>query len=177
DRIYIKKNTRVQDAPKVKYRGIFLNDEWPGLTNWTQEKFGGYNSQFYENVFELLLRLKANFLWPAMWNNAFADDDPRNMILADEYGIVMSTSHHEPMMRADKEWNRYGKGPWEYSTNGKSLYDFWMDGAKRNKPYESVYTLGMRGQQDTPMSEGDNIELLEKILRDQRIIIADVFGD
>jgi hypothetical protein len=177
DKLFVVRNTLKQDMPKVKYRGIFLNDEWPGLTNWTQEKFGGYNSQFYENVFELLLRLKANFLWPAMWNNAFADDDPRNMILADEYGIVMSTSHHEPMMRADKEWNRYGKGPWEYSTNGKSLYDFWMDGAKRNKPYESVYTLGMRGQQDTPMSEGENIELLEKIVRDQRRILADVFGE
>src|SRR5690606_25847073 len=91
DKLFVVRNTLKQDMPKVKYRGIFLNDEWPGLTNWTQEKFGGYNSQFYENVFELLLRLKANFLWPAMWNNAFADDDPRNMILADEYGIVMST--------------------------------------------------------------------------------------
>lgn len=176
-KLFVTRNTLKQDMPKVKYRGIFLNDEWPALTTWSQEKFGGYNSQFYENVFELLLRLKANFLWPAMWNNAFADDDPRNMILADEYGIVMSTSHHEPMMRADKEWNRYGKGAWEYSTNPKNLYDFWVDGAKRNKPYESVYTLGMRGQQDTPMSEGDNIELLEKIVRDQRRIIADVFGD
>ena len=77
DRIYIKKNTRVQDAPKVKYRGIFLNDEAPALTNWTTEKYGNYNHQFYENVFELLLRLKANYLWPAMWNNAFADDDPQ----------------------------------------------------------------------------------------------------
>src|SRR5690606_2677690 len=177
ERLYIAKNTRVQDAPKVKYRGIFLNDEAPALTNWVKENYGDYNSKFYENVFELLLRLKANFLWPAMWNNAFADDDPLNMTLADEYGIVMSTSHHEPMMRADKEWNRYGEGPWEYSKNPKNLYDFWVDGAKRNKPYESVYTIGMRGQQDEPMSEGENIGLLEKIVRDQREILSQVFDD
>ncbi|WP_062059771.1 glycosyl hydrolase 115 family protein [Cellvibrio sp. OA-2007] len=174
--LYIDKNVHVSEIPKVKYRGIFLNDEAPALTNWVTEKYGNYNHQFYENVFELLLRLKANFLWPAMWNNAFADDDPQNMILADEYGIVMSTSHHEPMMRADKEWNRYGKGPWEYSKNPENLYNFWVDGTKRNKPYESIYTLGMRGQQDEPMSEGENIDLLEKIVRDQRNIISDVFG-
>lgn len=174
--LYLDKNLQLTEIPKVKYRGIFLNDEAPALTNWVAEKYGNYNAKFYENVFELLLRLKANFLWPAMWNNAFADDDPQNMILADEYGIVMSTSHHEPMMRADKEWNRYGKGPWEYSKNPENLYNFWVDGAKRNKPYESIYTLGMRGQQDEPMSEGENIDLLEKIVHDQRKILGDVFG-
>lgn len=174
--IFIDKKINVVEIPKVKYRGIFLNDEAPALTNWVTEKYGNYNAEFYEKVFELLLRLKANFLWPAMWNNAFADDDPQNMILADEYGIVMSTSHHEPMMRADKEWNRYGKGPWEYSKNPENLYNFWVDGATRNKPYESIYTLGMRGQQDEPMSEGENIGLLEKIVSDQRNIISDVFG-
>jgi len=174
--LIIDKNTHVIDIPKVKYRGIFLNDEAPALTNWVAEKYGNYNHQFYEKVFELLLRLKANFLWPAMWNNAFADDDPHNMVLADEYGIVMSTSHHEPMMRADKEWNRYGKGVWEYSKNPDNLYNFWVDGVKRNMPYESIYTLGMRGQQDEPMSEGENIGLLEKIVSDQRKILGDVFG-
>lgn len=174
--LYIDKKIQVIEIPKVKYRGIFLNDEAPALTSWVTEKYGNYNAQFYEKIFELLLRLKANFLWPAMWNNAFADDDPQNMILADEYGIVMSTSHHEPMMRADKEWNRYGKGPWEYSKNAENLYNFWVNGAKRNKPYESIYTLGMRGQQDEPMSEGENIGLLEKIVTDQRNIIGDVFG-
>ena len=174
--IFIAHNTKVIEIPKVKYRGIFLNDEAPALTNWVTEKYGNYNAKFYENVFELLLRLKANFLWPAMWNNAFADDDPQNMILADDYGIVMSTSHHEPMMRADKEWNRYGEGPWEYSKNPENLYKFWQAGAERNKPYESIYTLGMRGQADTPMSEGENISLLEKVVKDQRQILSDVFG-
>lgn len=170
--LYIKRGTQVDDAPKVKYRGIFLNDEAPALSNWTSEKFGGYNAQFYQHVFELLLRLKANFLWPAMWNNAFADDDPQNMYLANTMGIVMSTSHHEPMMRADKEWNRYGEGPWEYSTNPDKLYQFWVEGAERYKDKAGMFTLGMRGQADTPMSEGENIDLLEKIVHDQREILA-----
>ncbi|WP_036161969.1 glycosyl hydrolase 115 family protein [Marinimicrobium sp. LS-A18] len=177
DHLYIDGHLNLQDQPKVKYRGIFINDEAPALTSWVQENYGDYNHDFYEHVFELILRLKGNFLWPAMWNNAFADDDEQNMILADEYGIVMSTSHHEPMMRADKEWNRYGEGPWEYSTNPDNLYEFWVDGAERNKPYESVYTLGMRGQADTPMSEGQNIELLERIVDDQREILQNVFDD
>lgn len=175
--LFIDKNLQLTEIPKVKYRGIFLNDEAPALTNWAKEKYGDFNAQFYEQVFELLLRLKANFLWPAMWNNAFADDDPQNIVLADDYGIVMSTSHHEPMMRADKEWDRYGKGAWEYSTNPDNLYRFWEEGAKRNQPYESVYTLGMRGQQDTPMSEGENTELLERIVHDQRQILSKVFGE
>lgn len=177
DSLFVNAGARILDAPRVKYRGIFLNDEWPALTNWVQEKFGDFNHQFYERVFELLMRLKANFLWPAMWNNAFADDDPLNLLRAHEHGIVMSTSHHEPMMRADKEWNRYGKGPWEYSTNAENLYRFWEEGARRNKPYDSIYTLGMRGQEDTPMSEGDNIELLQQIVADQREILAKVFDD
>ena len=175
--LYIRASTRIQDAPKVKYRGIFLNDEAPALTNWVQANHGNYTHEFYVKVFELMLRLKANYLWPAMWNNAFADDDPQNMILADEYGIVMGTSHHEPLMRADKEWNRHGKGEWEYSTNPDNLYQFWLDGVERNQPYESIYTMGMRGQEDKPMSEGENIELLEKIVRDQRKILGKVFGE
>ncbi len=175
--IYVKPGLYTLGEPAVKYRGIFLNDEAPALTGWVNENFGGYNSKFYVHVFELILRLKGNFLWPAMWNNAFADDDPQNMILADEYGIVMSTSHHEPMMRADKEWNRYGKGPWEYSTNSENLYNFWVEGAKRYKDHECVFTLGMRGQQDRPMSEGENIELLERIVKDQREILSSVFND
>lgn len=173
--VYLKKGTRILESPKVKYRGIFLNDEAPALTNWVHEKYGGYNATFYEHVFELLLRLKANFLWPAMWNNAFADDDPQNPLLAHEMGIVMSNSHHEPMMRADKEWNRYGEGAWEYSTNPENLYKFWQEGAKRHKDLESIFTLGMRGQEDTPMSEGQNVDLLETIVADQRKILKDTF--
>lgn len=175
--IYVLAGMRKQDFPKVRYRGIFLNDEAPALTGWVQANHGNYNHEFYAKIFELLLRLKANYLWPAMWNNAFNDDDPKNQALAHEYGIVMGTSHHEPMMRADKEWNRYGKGNWEYSTNRDNLYKFWQDGARRAKPYESLFTMGMRGQEDAPMSEGENIGLLEQIVRDQRAILAETFGD
>ncbi|WP_440906571.1 glycosyl hydrolase 115 family protein (plasmid) [Catenovulum sp. SX2] len=167
----------IVEIPKVKYRGIFLNDEAPALTNWVNKNFGGYNHKFYVKVFELMLRLKANYLWPAMWNNAFADDDVQNMVLADEYGIVMGTSHHEPMMRADKEWDRDGEGEWQYSTNRQNLYDFWQRGVKRNAPYESLYTMGMRGREDSAMQEGENIKLLEQIVTDQRQILATTFAD
>lgn len=175
EQIHVLAGTRKQDFPRVRYRGIFLNDEAPALTGWVQANHGNYNHEFYAKIFELMLRLKANYLWPAMWNNAFNDDDPKNQALADEYGIVMGTSHHEPMMRADKEWNRHGKGEWEYSANRKNIYPFWQEGAERAKPYESLFTMGMRGQEDAPMSEGENIELLEQIVRDQRQILAETF--
>ncbi len=174
--LFVLPKTRKLDAPKVKYRGIFLNDEAPALTNWVKRNHGNYNHEFYSKVFDLLLRLKANYLWPAMWANAFNDDDPKNQSLADEYGIVMGTSHHEPMMRADKEWNRYGKGKWEYSTNPEQLAEFWRQGALRARPYESLFTMGMRGQEDEPMSEGENIDLLQNIVGRQRGILTDVFA-
>ena len=170
--LYVKAGRWVRGEPAVKYRGIFLNDEAPALSGWAKEKFGGLNHQFYEKVFELLLRLKANFLWPAMWDNAFNEDDPLDPKLADEYGIVMGTSHHEPMLRAQQEWKRHGTGPWNYTANAKVLDKFWEEGIERNKNYESVITLGMRGDGDMPMAESDDIALLEKIVADQRGIIA-----
>lgn len=175
-KLFVKADTYKQQQPKVRYRGIFLNDEAPALSNWVHEKFGEYNSDFYQHVFELLLRLKANFLWPAMWNNAFSLDDPNNPQLADTMGIVMGTSHHEPMMRADKEWNRVGTGKWDYAVNADNLYQFWQAGAQRHRNLESVFTLGMRGQADEPMGENENIALLEKIVADQRKILSDTFG-
>jgi Glycosyl hydrolase family 115/Gylcosyl hydrolase family 115 C-terminal domain len=164
-----------QGPPAVKYRGIFLNDEAPALTGWVKEKYGDYNHQFYEKVFELLLRLKANYLWPAMWNNAFNEDDPLNPKLADEYGIVMGTSHHEPMTRAQQEWKRHGSGPWDYSRNVETLQEFWRRGLESTREYENVITLGMRGDGDLPMAEKTNIRLLEQIVADQRKIIAEVY--
>ena len=87
------------------------------------------NHEFYARVFELLLRLRGNYLWPAMWNNAFNEDDPENPKLADEYGIVMGNSHQEPMLRAQKEWDRRYRGqPWNYYTDPKTLQDFWRAG-------------------------------------------------
>ncbi|QJR11209.1 hypothetical protein DSM104443_02282 [Usitatibacter rugosus] len=173
--IFVPAGTRVQDKPVVKYRGIFLNDEAPALTGWTREKFGGYNHKFYERVFELILRLRGNYLWPAMWPpTAFFADDPENGRLADEYGIVMATSHHEPMMRAHAEWHRGGdKGPWNYDTNSERLQDFWRGGIRGTKPYEKVVTLGMRGDGDEPMSRDANVALLERIVADQRRILTE----
>ncbi|HEY5054846.1 MAG TPA: glycosyl hydrolase 115 family protein [Acidobacteriaceae bacterium] len=173
DALYVTAGTYVQPEPAVKYRGIFFNDEAPALTNWVHEKYGNYNSQFYTRVFDLLLRLKANFLWPAMWNNAFATDDPLNPQLADEYGIVMSTSHEEPMMRAEKEWHAQTDGLWDYSTNSKRIDQFWHDGLVRNKSYEQIITLGMRGPNDTPMANGSD---LEKVVADQRRIIGETIN-
>ncbi|MGB6384055.1 MAG: glycosyl hydrolase 115 family protein [Terriglobales bacterium] len=177
DALFVKSGMHIQGPPAVKYRGIFLNDEAPSLAGWAHKKYGNLNHQMYEKVFELLLRLKANYLWPAMWNNAFNEDDPLNPKLADEYGIVMGTSHHEPMLRAQQEWKRHGTGPWNYATNGEVLRQFWTEGIERNKNYESIVTIGMRGDGDMPMVEGGdmaaNVNLLERIVADQRKIIAD----
>ena len=172
DALFVRPGRYVEEEPAVKYRGIFLNDEAPALTGWVKATYGNYNHEFYERVFELLLRLKANYLWPAMWNNAFNEDDPLNAKLADEYGIVMGTSHHEPMLRAQQEWKRHGKGPWDYSRNEDVLRAFWEEGVRRNKAYESIITLGMRGDGDMPMSRESNTALLERIVADQRKIIA-----
>lgn len=174
DAIYINTSTRLSDAPKVKYRGIFINDEAPCLSNWSKEKFGGFNHQFYEHVFELILRLKGNYLWPAMWGNAFNTDDPLNPVLADEYGIVMGTSHHEPMLRAQQEWKQQGKGPWDYTKNDTVLRAFWRKGIEQMQQRESILTIGMRGDGDMPMTQGTATALLERIVADQRKIVEDV---
>ncbi len=174
--LYISNTTHLQDRPLVKYRGIFINDEAPAFSGWTKEKFGGVNHLVYEKVFELLLRLKANYLWPAMWGNAFADDDTLNPVLADKYGIVISNSHHEPMLRAQQEWKRYGKGAWNYQTNDTILRGFWKKGIQNMGTHENVVSIGMRGDGDMPMTQGSNIALLERIVADQRKIIEEVTG-
>ena len=174
--IYAKAGVHTLGEPKVKYRGIFLNDEEPALGNWAREKFGGINHKFYEKVFELILRQKGNFLWPAMWGKSLWEDDPLSAPLANEMGVVLSNSHHEPMMRAQADWGRDGEGPWNYETNKEKLQDFWRDGIERTQGQEKIVTLAMRGDGDEAMSEDTNIELLEQIVEDQREIIEDVTG-
>lgn len=174
--LFIKKQRTIFSSPSVKYRGIFINDEAPAFSGWTREKFGGFNHKVYEKVFELILRLKGNYLWPAMWGNAFNDDDMLNPVLAHKWGIVMGTSHHEPMLRAQAEWKRFGKGAWDYTKNESVLRDFWQTGIKNMQDHESLVTIGMRGDGDEPMTAGTATELLERIVKDQREIIANTTG-
>lgn len=162
-----------QGEPKVKYRGIFINDEAPALSGWAFEKYGGFNSKFYDTVFELILRMKGNYLWPAMWGRMFYIEDPQNAVLADEYGIVMGTSHHEPLTRAHAEWGK-SNGKWDFNTNSEALIQFWKDGIKRMGNKETIVTIGMRGDGDEPMTEGTAIDLLENIVKTQRNIIQEV---
>lgn len=176
DAIYAINTVRTQGPSSVKYRGIFLNDEQPALTNWNLEKYDGklFDSRFYKTVFELLLRLRANFLWPAMWNSMFGVDDPLNQYTADLYGIVMSTSHTEPLSRATKEWGEFGEGPWDYTKNSENIKEFFREGVNRTAPYEHLWTMGMRGYHDTPLSDEVASELLETIVADQREILKEV---
>ncbi|HEX6170235.1 MAG TPA: glycosyl hydrolase 115 family protein, partial [Chitinophagaceae bacterium] len=174
--IFINANTSFSDSPKVKYRGIFINDEAPALSGWTREKFGGFNHKFYEKVFELILRLKGNYLWPAMWGNAFYYDDSLNIKSADEYGIVIGTSHHEPLMRAHEEWKYFGKGrKWNYDSTEAGLKEYWKGGMQRAWN-EKIVSVGMRGDGDEPMSRQTATALLERIVKDQRQIIEEVTG-
>lgn len=175
-KLYVLPGRHTQGEPAVKYRGIFLNDEEPALGRWVVEKFGGFNSQFYEKLFELMLRMKANYLWPAMWWASFSSDDPMNPKLADDYGIVIGTTHHEPMMRAHAEWKPYGGGAWNYETNTAQLQKFWTEGIQRMGSHESIVTLAMRGDGDMAMTASTNIALLEKIVADQREILGRVTG-
>lgn len=192
ERIYIKGGTYTDGEPAVRYRGIFLNDEAPCLTSWVKNTYGtDYGGHdFYARVFELLLRLKANFMWPAMWGWSFYADDPLNSKTANEMGIIMGTSHHEPMARNHQEWARHRKqyGAWNYETNQKVIDDFFRLGVERAKDTEDLITIGMRGDGDEPMGGEDrndseyktkderNIALLRKIFKNQRAIIAEATG-
>lgn len=173
--LYVLPGARA-DWPRVKYRGIFLNDEEPALGGWARATYGGTNARFYDRVFELVLRLRGNFLWPAMWGRSLWDDDATSGALAERRGVVLGTSHHEPMHRAYVEWQRHGKGSWDYERNGAALRDFWRAGLKRNAGREGLITVGMRGDGDEPMTRGTATALLERIVADQRRIIADVTG-
>ena len=188
----IQKGTYTAGEPAVRYRGLFLNDEAPCLTSWVKKTFGtNYGGhEFYARVFELILRLRGNYLWPAMWMWTFYGDDPLNSPTANDMGVIMGTSHHEPMARNHQEWARHRKeyGEWNYVTNQKVIDNFFREGVRRSKDNEDIITIGMRGDGDTAMGakEGhddefvpdDNatIKLLEKIMKNQRDIIAKETG-
>ncbi|MGZ3756808.1 MAG: glycosyl hydrolase 115 family protein [Mucilaginibacter sp.] len=198
--LYVLAGRHTDGEPAIQYRGIFINDEAPEFSGWAKAKFDGLNKNpsllngqvmdhginhfLYAHMFELLLRLKGNFLWPAMWGSAFNDDDPDNPILADKMGIVMGTSHHEPLYRAQQEWRRFNAnltGPhqkeWNFSTNADVLKDFWKKSVEREGDKEVLTTIGMRGDGDAPMAPGGataNRTLLENIIKAQREIIGEV---
>ena len=190
--LYIQRGEYTAGEPAVKYRGIFLNDEAPCLTGWVKHTYGtNYGDhRFYARVFELILRLRGNFMWPAMWAWSFYADDPENSKTAHDMGIIMGTSHHEPMARNHQEWARKRKqyGVWDYATNQKVLDRFFREGIERVKDTEDLITIGMRGDGDAPMGgkEGAdheyvnrdeyNMNLLKKVIKNQRKIIKDVTG-
>ena len=180
------------NEPAVRYRGIFLNDESPCLTTWVRNHYGtNYGGhEFYTDVFELILRLRGNYLWPAMWGWSFYADDPLNSKTADDMGVMMGTSHHEPMARNQQEWSRKrrAEGEWDYVTNQKNLDKYFREGIQRAKNTEDIITIGMRGDGDAPMGgrvgfdheyvphDEETIKLLEKIIANQRKIIAKETG-
>ena len=181
--ISLAKGTYTAGEPAVKYRGIFLNDEAPCLTGWVKNTYGTDfgDHRFYARVFELILRLRGNFMWPAMWGWAFYADDPLNSKTADDMGVVMSTSHHEPMARNHQEWTRnrskYGN-IWDYNQNPEGLTTFFREGIERAKDTEDIITIGMRGDGDAELagSDEDNIRMMEGLFEDQRQIIKEVTG-
>ncbi|MCL2181702.1 MAG: glycosyl hydrolase 115 family protein, partial [Treponema sp.] len=174
----------ISKEPSVKYRGFFINDEWPCFGNWTFDHYNGFTAEMYDHVFELLLRLKGNYLWPAMWSSSFALDGPGNLNeeLADIYGVVIGASHHEPCLRASEEWDKvrgkdsiYGN-EWNYYTNKNGLLKYWEDALKRSGKYEKIITIGMRGERDSSMLGSnatlkENIDLLKDIIKNQRDLI------
>lgn len=177
----------VLGPPSVKYRGLFINDEAPALTTWwsAQHNVTHYplDSEFYAHVFDMLLRLKANYIWPAMWKsfspppgNIFFTDDPLNQKMANDYGIVVSTSHHEPMQRATNEWNETESGPWVWSENKENITAFMDVGIARAGNNESYFTIGMRGLGDEAMDTDDSIEALKDVFAAQRKIIKKYYG-
>ena len=206
--LHVLPGRHTQGTPVVKYRGFFINDENPALGTWAPEFFGpgkapghegGFNSAFYAKVFETMLRLKANYLWPAVWGRAFAEDDPANHATATQYGVIMGTSHEAPMMRGIEEWNRHavpavrdsegnittpgsdpygGTGEWSFRRNAEAIKAYWRDGIQRmvDEDFEGVVTLGMRGNGDVSLPDGDGIELMQEIIANERRIIAETTG-
>ena len=180
ERIFVNRGLYTDGEPAVAYRGIFLNDEAPCLSSWIKNTFGTdyADHRFYERVFELVLRLRGNMMWPAMWMWSFYADDPANEQTANDMGIVMGTSHHEPMARNHQEYARHRRewGPWNYQTNKERLQQFFREGIERMKGTEQLVTIGMRGDGDEAMSEEADTKLMQQIIADQRSIIAKVTG-
>ncbi len=185
DALYVLPGVHTLGQPAVKYRGFFINDENPALGTWAQNTFGSslFKQGIYEKMFELLLRLRANYLWPAVWGRAFDLDDAQNHATAKRYGIVMGTSHEAPMDRGIEEFNRRptqygGNGQWSFRTNRDAIQKYWTAGIDRMVAggFEDVVTVGMRGNGDTALGDGLALPLMEDIIGTERGIIASQTG-
>lgn len=179
--------SHTQSSPGVKYRGIFLNDEDWGFQPWAAKTFepevGNIGPKTYATVFELLLRLHANMIWPAMHEFPVESTpfykNPQNKIVADNYAIVISTSHHEPMLRNSHEYDEDILGPYNYWTNRTKIYNFWEKRVAETAQYENIYTMGLRGRADAGMlapagatDEEKAAKIQNEIIPDQRQMIA-----
>ena len=166
-------------SPAVKYRGIFINDEDWGLEPWAAQTFDpsfkNIGPKTYEMIFELMLRLKLNYLWPAMHpcSTEFASV-PENAVLADRYAIVMGASHCEPMLQ-NNVWWPHDQGPWRYDTNRDHIRGYWATSAKARGNFEAVWTLGLRGIHDAPLEGPPDVPgrlaLVQDAIKDQRQLI------
>ncbi|MBI9064153.1 MAG: glycosyl hydrolase 115 family protein, partial [Marinilabiliaceae bacterium] len=177
-------NEGITQGPSVQYRGIFLNDEDWGLQPWAAKTFepetGDIGPKTYEKIFQLLLRLKANTIWPAMHpcTKAFYQI-PGNNEMAQKYHIVVGTSHCEPMLRNNvDEWDHKINGDYNYFSNKTGVCQYWNDRIKQVKDAENIVTLGMRGIHDGHMHGGNSLEertrMVEQIIGDQRQMLVDV---
>lgn len=184
--LIITQDDFISHEPSVKYRGIFINDEDWGLLPWAAKTFEpekkNIGPKTYAKVFELLLRLKANLIWPAMHPGTEPFYiDPGNARMANAYAIVVGTSHAEPMMRNNVgEWNEKTMGRFNFITNKQKVFDYWESRVKQTTGTEVIYTLGMRGVHDSGM-EGvkdakDAIPLVEQIMQDQRRLLEKYSG-
>jgi hypothetical protein len=179
--LYVAAGTRRSGPPSVQYRGLFINDEDWGLQPWAAKTFapeeGAIGPKVYAKVFELLLRLKANTLWPAMHKCTRAFNSfPRNARLADDYAIVMGSSHAEPMLRNNVgEWTAPPED-YDYLKNREGVRRYWEERVAANGRCENIYTLGMRGLHDSqmvgPKTDAERIRTLEQIFADQRALLA-----
>ncbi|RYX86376.1 hypothetical protein EON83_01520 [bacterium] len=167
-------------APSVKYRGIFINDEDWGLLPWSKKNEPEVNTigpKTYEKVGELLLRLKANYLWPAMHEATVAFNQiPENKLVMDRYAIVMGSSHPEPLLFNNaSEW-KYPKNQWNYDTHSDLIKGVWEKRLQENHQFENSYTVGLRGIHDTGMQGSgtveDGVRRLERVVKDQRELLA-----
>lgn len=181
--LYVSAPATVSKSPSVRYRGIFLNDEDWGLKPWAEKTFekerGNIGPKTYAKICELLLRLKANHLAPAMHpvSTAFYQI-PENKLVADSFAIVMGSSHCEPLLlNTASEWDKKTMGPWDYNTNKEKIKEVLSNRVAENSAYENVYTLALRGLHDAAMGVGapmkEKVKTLEKALLDQRAMVAD----